>query len=121
MNTTLNVPAPRGRLFIFFFQTDFARNPSRVLGQMDIIRRIDSFLDFLEPDDRVAVLSFDSHLKFRLDFTDDKHRIAAAMHDAILINEPNLPPIVPLPSLASHLEPQAMKDAANPETALLTQ
>src|SRR5256886_4850688 len=119
VNTTLNVPAPRGRLFIFFFQTDFARNPARVMGQMDIIRRIDSFLDFLEPDDRVAVLSFDSHLKFRLDFTDDKHRIAAAMHDAILINEPNLPPIVPMPSLASHLEPQAMKDAANPETALL--
>src|SRR5216117_1210654 len=26
VNTTLNVPAPRGRLFVFFFQTDFARN-----------------------------------------------------------------------------------------------
>jgi VWFA-related protein len=119
VNTTLDEPAPRGRLFIFFFQTDFARNSARVLGQMDIIRRIDSFLDFLEPDDRVAVLSFDSHLKFRLDFTDNKHEIAAAMHDAILTNEPNLPHIVPMPSLRSRLDPQAMKDAANPETALL--
>ncbi|HEX9492635.1 MAG TPA: hypothetical protein VGA33_05190, partial [Thermoanaerobaculia bacterium] len=71
VNTTLNVPAPRGRLFVFFFQTDFARHPSRVLGQMDILQRIDSFLDFLEPDDRVAILSFDSHLKFRLDFSDN--------------------------------------------------
>jgi VWFA-related protein len=119
INTTLDVPPPRGRLFIFFFQTDFARNAARVTGQMDIIRRIDSFLDFLEPDDRVAVLSFDSHLKFRLDFTDDKHRIAAAMHDSILINEANRPPMVPMPSLASHLDPQVMKDAATPETALL--
>src|SRR5438445_4945300 len=35
VNTSLNVPAPRGRLFIFFFQTDFARNTARVTGQMD--------------------------------------------------------------------------------------
>src|SRR5437773_1335188 len=119
VNTTLNVPAPRGRLFIFFFQTDFARNPARVTGQMDIIRRIDSFLDFLEPDDRVAVLSFDSHLKFRLDFTDKKSEIAAAMHDAILINEPNTPHVVPMPSLRSHLDPQVMKDARDSSQALL--
>src|SRR6266487_6451005 len=32
VNTTLDVPAPRGRLLIFFFQTDFARNPARVMG-----------------------------------------------------------------------------------------
>src|SRR6266849_2209473 len=47
VNTTLSVPAPRGRLFIFFFQTDFARNTARVTGQMDILQRIDAFLDFL--------------------------------------------------------------------------
>ncbi len=119
VNTTLNVPAPRGRLFVFFFQTDFARHPSRVLGQMDILQRIDSFLDFLEPDDRVAILSFDSHLKFRLDFSDNKAQIAAAMNDAILINEPNTPPIVPMPSLRSRLDPAAMKKAATPDDALL--
>ncbi|HEY8183167.1 MAG TPA: hypothetical protein VII32_13080, partial [Thermoanaerobaculia bacterium] len=49
----------------------------------------------------------------------DKHRITAAMHDSILINEANPPPAVPMPSLASRLDPQEMKDAANPETALL--
>ena len=119
VNTTMNVPAPRGRLFIFFFQTDFGRHPSRVIGQMDILQRIDSFLDFLEPDDRVAVLSFDSHLKFRLDFTDKKSEIAAAMHDAILINEPNTPHVVPMPSLRSHLDPQVMKDARDSSQALL--
>jgi VWFA-related protein len=119
VNTSLDVPAPRGRLFIFFFQTDFARNQARVLGQMQILQRIDSFLDFLEPEDRVAVLSFDSHLKFRLDFTDNKPQIAAAMHDALMINDPNTPPIVPMPSLRSRLDPQAMMKATTSEEALL--
>ncbi len=119
VNTTLDVPAPRGRLLVFYFQTDFARNSARIAGQMDILQKIDEFLDVLEPGDRVAVLSFDSHLKFRLDFSDDKHRIAAAMLDALLTNEPNTPPIVPMPSLRSRLDPAAMKKAASSEEALL--
>ncbi|HMC21837.1 MAG TPA: VWA domain-containing protein [Thermoanaerobaculia bacterium] len=119
VNTTLDVPAPRGRLLVFFFQTDFARNTSRVAGQMQILQKIDSFLDFLEPEDRVAVLSFDSHLKFRLDFSDDRHRIAAAMNDALMINDPNTPPIVPMPSLRSHLDPEVLKNAKSSEEALL--
>ncbi len=119
VNTSLDVPPPRGRLFVFFFQTDFARNASRVIGQMDILQRIDSFLDFLEPEDRVAVLSFDSHLKFRLDFTDDKHRIAAAMNDALMTNEPNVPAVVPMPSLRSHLDPHLLKKVSSSEEALL--
>lgn len=119
VNNTLDEPAPRGRLLVFFFQTDFARVGSRVAGQMDILQRIDDFLSMLEPEDRVAVFSFDSHLKFRLDFSDDKHRIAAAMYDALLTNEPNPPPIVPMPSLRSHLDPVEMKKAASSEAALL--
>jgi len=119
VNTSMDVPAPQGRLFIFFFQTDFARNVSRVAGQMEILQRIDDFLDFLEPEDRVAVLSFDSHLKFRLDFSDDKHQIAAAMLDALLINEPNTPAIVPMPSLRSHLPADVLKKTSSSEAALL--
>jgi VWFA-related protein len=119
VNTSLDVPAPAGRLFIFFFQTDFARNASRITGQMEILQKLDAFLDFLEPEDRVAVLSFDSHLKFRLDFADDKHRIAGAMKDALMIDEPNTPPIVPMPSLRSHLPPDVLKKTASSEEALL--
>src|SRR5438477_3883575 len=115
----MDVPAPRGRLLIFFFQTDFARHYSRVSGQMAILQKIDSLLEWLEPDDRVAVLSFDSHLKFRLDFSDDKHRIEAAMKDALATDEPGPPPIVPMPSLRSRLDPGAMKNAASSEAALL--
>src|SRR4029077_8547702 len=56
----------RGRLLIFLYQTDFARNNVRVRGQMKLLQ-MDDWLDWVEPEDRMAVLSFGSHLKFRLD------------------------------------------------------
>src|SRR5437763_9409525 len=65
VNTSLDQPAPRGRLLIFFYQTDFARNSARVAGQMQTVVNADDWLDWLDPEDRVAVFSFDSHLKFR--------------------------------------------------------
>src|ERR1051326_4165946 len=70
------VPSP-GRRLVVLYQTDFARNDARVRGQMKLLQ-MDEWLDWIEPEDRVAVLSFDSHLKFRLDFTNNKHDIANA-------------------------------------------
>ncbi len=119
INTSMDVPAPQGRLLIFFVQTDFARVGIRAGGQMKAFAMLDNILDTLEPEDRVAVLSFDSHLKFRLDFTGDRRRIKDAMESAMLIDDPPRPPIVPMPSLASRLDPQAMKDAGSCEKALL--
>jgi hypothetical protein len=83
VNTSMEQPAPRGRLLIFFFQTDFARVPSRTTGQMQIVSARDKWLEWLEDDDRVAVFSFDSHLKFFLDFTNDKEKIRNAMEQAL--------------------------------------
>jgi VWFA-related protein len=119
VNTSMDVPPPRGRLLVFFYQTDIARENVRVVGQMQINQYIDKLMDMMEEDDRMAVLSFDSHLKFRLDFTDDKHRLAGAMKEAILMNEPAPPPIVPMPSLASHLDRDEMKKAGSTERALI--
>lgn len=115
----LTQPAPEGRLFIFFIQTDFGRSTERIRGQMYFLKHAESFLEMVEPGDRVAVFSFDSHLKFRLDFTGDKEQILAAMRDALTINIPPPPPVVPNPSLASRLDRNAMKRAADSETALL--
>lgn len=119
VNRTMDVPAPRGRLLVFLFQTDFARAQSRVTGQMQVALQGDDYLDWLEPDDRVAVLSFDSHLKFRLDLTDDKRRIREAMENSIMTDEPAPPPVVPMPSLASRLDRTAMKNVKNFEEALI--
>ena len=60
---------PAGRLLIYLFQHDIAREPSRTQGHQKFLLSTDELLDMLDPDDRVAVFSFDSHLKFRLDFT----------------------------------------------------
>src|SRR5437870_3446891 len=55
VNTTLDQPAPHGRLLIFFYQTDFARNSSRIAGQMQTVVNADDWLYWLDSEDRVAV------------------------------------------------------------------
>jgi VWFA-related protein len=123
--TTGQAPSPapatqaKGRLLIFLFQTDFARNDLRVRGQMKILALGDDWLDWIEPEDRVAVLSFDSHLKFRLDFTNDKHAIAYAMQQALYVDDPPWPQRVPLPSLGSHMKQEDLMKAGSPERALI--
>jgi VWFA-related protein len=116
---TLATPPPAGRLLIFFFQTDFARVRSRVEGQMSILSYTDDFIENLDPDDRVAVFSFDSHLKFRLDFTGDKEALRRTIREALRTDEPPRPPVVPMPSLARRLDPAEMKAASSSEKALL--
>lgn len=113
-------PDPRrGRLFIVFVQTDFARNASRVSGQMHFNRYAGHFVESLQPDDRVAVFSFDSHLKFRLDFTSDKEIVANAIYRSLRIDEPPPPPIVHSPALAPRLDRDTMKRVVSSEAALL--
>lgn len=118
VNESLDVPAPKGRLLIFFFQTDFARNELRMSGQMKIMHYANEIIDNLEPEDRVAVFSFDSHLKFRLDFSDDRERIRQVMRESLDLSDPPPPPLVPMPSLAKRLDPAAMKTAPSSERAL---
>lgn len=119
VNTSLDQPAPRGRLLIFFFQTDFERNSLRVTGQMQTVVNANDWIDWLDPEDRVAVLSFDSHLKFRLDFTNNKDHIKDAMEQALLTNEPPPPRTVPMPALAKRLDRDEMRKAGSPEAALI--
>lgn len=117
-NESMDVPAPKGRLLIFFFQTDFARNAARTSGEMKIMSYADQIVDSLEDGDRVAIFSYDSHLKFRLDFTDDKDRIREVMRECLSTDEPPWPPVVPMPSLARRLDREKMKAVSNPERAL---
>ena len=119
INTSLDQPAPRGRLLIFFYQTDFARNSARVAGQMQTVVNANDWLDWLDPEDRVAVFSFDSHLKFRLDFTNNKDHIKDAMQQALLTNDPPWPRIVPMPALAGRLDAKELRKAGSPEAALI--
>jgi VWFA-related protein len=110
---------PQGRLFVAFVQTDFSRASPRVRGQLKFRSYAKQLVESFAPDDRVAVLSFDSHLKFRRDFTADKEDVADAMGDAIYIDEPPAPPAVDEPSLARFLDRGEMKNATSAEAALL--
>jgi VWFA-related protein len=110
---------PEGRLLIIFVQTDFSREAVRVGGQMKVLPYAKQILEALEPEDRVAVFSFDSHLKFRLDFSSDRNRIQDAIESALAIDDPAPPPIVPNPSLARRLDREAMRKATTSEEGLV--
>jgi VWFA-related protein len=113
------IAARDGALYVVFVQTDFARNHSRIAGQMKFASYADEFIDSLQPEDRVAVFSFDSHLKFRRDFTGDKAIVRQAIRDSLRIDRPPAPPIVHNPALARHLDPEGMRRAATSEAGLL--
>jgi VWFA-related protein len=118
--TTANrQPTTAGRTIVLFVQTDFARHNTRTHGQLNFLRYADDMIRAFAPEDRIAVFSFDSHLKFRLDLTGDKEQVVAALTDSISIDHPPPPPAVPEPSLAPHLSRDAMRRAAHAETALL--
>lgn len=111
-------PRPPGRLIVVFVQTDFARNTWRITGHMKFLQYADELLDTFAPEDRIAVFSFDSHLKFRLDFSTDRDAIRQAMRDTVFIDQPPPPPMVPSPSLAAYLDRDKMRRAAQSETGL---
>jgi VWFA-related protein len=116
---TESAPMPRGRLFVVFVQTDFGGASERRRGQMHFLSYAKEMIETFEPDDRIAVFSFDSHLRFRLDFTGDKDRVAAAIEDAMLIADSPTPPIVPNPSLARRLDREQMLKSTSSEESLI--
>ncbi|MGH9364572.1 MAG: VWA domain-containing protein [Thermoanaerobaculia bacterium] len=107
---------PEGRLLIFLFQTDY--ETSRLIGLMRMGIQARRLLDSLLPTDRVAVLSFDSHLKLRQDFTSDRRKLEAAISASLRMGLPAEPDFAEVPSLARHFDFHAAKKAVTPEKAL---
>jgi len=110
-------PYPPGRLLILFFQTSF--EPSRLIGFVRMAIQAHRFVKTLLPTDRVAVLSFDSHLKLRQDFTNNPAKIDAAIDQAIRTGAPPDPDPEASPSLAEHLDFYGAKRTVTPERSLL--
>lgn len=109
-------PVSLGRLIVFLFQKDL--EPSRIVGLMRMLVEAQGFLDTLSPHDRVAVLSFDSHLKIWLDFTSDRERLRRVLSHGILFENP--PPVqeASLVSLVARLDPTEGRHAYSIEKAL---
>jgi VWFA-related protein len=77
--------APPGRLLVFFFQKHLER--SRAPGLLRMIQEAHGLIDSLNESDRVAVVSFDSHLKLWADFTADRGALHAIVERSILFGE----------------------------------
>ena len=71
-----------GRVIVLLVQKDL--EPKRVVGLMVMLQMIEPLLQQLRPADRVAVLSFDSHLKVWTDFTSDVDRVRSVLKDVLL-------------------------------------
>ncbi len=111
------VAASPGRLVLLLFQKDF--EGSRLHGLLRAIGQAKTLLEPLTPRDRVAVLTYDSHLRLHLDFTPDLDAVRRTLDESVLLRWPGpLPPSDP-PSLVATLDRQEALDAATPEEALL--
>ena len=109
-------PPSAGKLVVFFVQADL--RPSRMIGQMRTLPEAKRFLDTLALEDRVAVVSFDSHLKLRQDFTLERGEVRAAFDQAMLVGPEPWLRAGREPSLARHFDLDAARDAAVPERGL---
>jgi VWFA-related protein len=105
-----------GRLIVLFFETDHEISRLNGLLRMGIQAR--RFVGTLDPTDRVAVVSYDTHLKLRQDFTDDRVKLEQAISAAIRRGEGSLPDPDSHPSLGKRLDPAEARRCATPERAL---
>jgi VWFA-related protein len=105
-----------GRLILMFFQTNY--DPSRMLGLMRMAMQARRFLDRTLPTDRIAVASYDSHLKLRQDFTADREKIDRAITACLRTGREPAPDPDSHPALARYLDLAAARKASTPERAL---
>ncbi len=108
--------APRGRLIVFLFQKDF--DVSRLRGLMRMLLKSREVLDSLTPDDRVAILSFDTHLKIWTDFTGDRGRLDRILSHDLLLERPPAVSASSAPSLVERLDPGSAQHTYGIELAL---
>jgi len=113
---TLSELEPSGRLIVIFFQLDMAN--VRIGGLMRMAHRAADFIEELHPSDRIAVLTYSSHLDLRVDFTNDHDRLLDAVRPKALFGPVRDPATDEEPSLLTTYDQQAALDAAVPEAGL---
>lgn len=109
-------PREAGKLVVFFVQTDF--ETTRISGQLRLRPYTEELLATLHPADRMAVVSFDSHLHLRQDFTGDGEAVFAAIDRGMLWGDSEMGAGSGEVSLARSFDQQEAIDAASPERAL---
>ena len=111
-----DAPRPPGKLVVFFVQADL--NPTRISGQMRLRPYTQELLETFQPGDQAAVVSFDSHLHLRQDFTRDRDAVFAAIDRGMLWGADDPGPGGGEVRLTDSFNFQAAFDAASAERAL---
>ena len=96
-------PSPRGRLIVFLVQRDMERG--RMTGLMRAMTEAPAFLQAFTLEDRIAVLSFDHHLKVWLDFTRDIDAVRRVLQRDVIVTRPGAVNQADGVSLVARLEP----------------
>ena len=89
-------PEVRGRLIVVLVQKSL--EPVRAIGLLRLLQDSGRLFARLTPDDRVAILSFDSHLKIWLDFTGDLDHVRTVLAEDVMFRKPA--PIEPSPGVS---------------------
>ena len=103
-------------LILFFVQAGLDSSYTR--GAMRFHLVVDELLASLPPGSKIAVVSYDSQLRLRLDFTTDKDRILEALERSIRFGGMGTERRRPAPSMAAALDFRAAKKAGTPEEGL---
>lgn len=96
------LPRVRERLIVFLVQKDLERG--RITGLMQAMTEAPAFLSTFTPEDRLAVLSFDFHLKVWLDFTNDLEQVRRVLQRGVIVEQPRALNQAGAPSLVERLE-----------------
>jgi VWFA-related protein len=110
------IATPEPRLVVVIFQTDI--NLYRLKGLVRMAPEAARFVRNLDPSDRVAFLTFESHLELRADFTDDHEAVAAMLTTKEVLNGRMAPPEPSGPSLSGTFDHEKAKNAATLTMAL---
>jgi VWFA-related protein len=123
LRTPSSEPATRGprvggegRLIVFLVQKSLEHG--RIGGLMRTLFDSGPFFQTFTPHDRIAVLSFDSHLRVWLDFTDDRERVRQVLRHDVLLGRPPAVVASHAPSLLARLPPERGRSFSSVEQAL---
>jgi VWFA-related protein len=112
------VPRPPGRLIVMLFQRSL--EGTRAWGMMRMLELSRHIIEDLSPDDRVAILTFDTRLRLWSDFTADRARLSLVLERGILFEDasPEGTTDPAGPSIAAELKPSLASRTRSVEKAL---
>ena len=106
----------RGRLIVLLVQKSL--EPVRIVGLMRMLQLVEPLFQQLTPDDRVALLSFDSHLKIWTDFTGDLDHVRSLIREDVLLKHPSPVEAAADASIVSRFDQKSGKKVYSIEHAL---